>query len=155
VRERRRLPGSETAADVCFDPPLSCARKRAADEIANQFTRVGCVSCHVVQDTQSPALEDRYSVTPVRLAYDYFPPARFNHRKHAIQKELTGDAACLSCHTATRSRASSDVLMPEIDTCTECHGGPGSPRQIQSPCISCHLYHPLPVDQSRVQVTRQ
>jgi predicted CXXCH cytochrome family protein len=155
VRERRRLPGDEAEPEDCRGPALACARRRAADEIMEQFTRIGCVSCHVVQDTGGPVIEERYQVAPVRLTGDFFPASRFSHRKHQIMKETTGDAACLGCHGASRSTESSDVLMPGPDGCTDCHGGPDSRRDIRSPCVSCHDYHPRRDRGGHLQVSRQ
>jgi nitrate reductase cytochrome c-type subunit len=155
VRERRRLPGAEPVTEDCAGPPLACGKRRAAEEIAAQFTRIGCVSCHVVQDTRSPVIEERFLVTPVRLNGDFFPASRFSHRKHEIQKDLTGDAACLSCHAAKDSLESSDVLIPDIEACTSCHAGPEAREGIRSPCVTCHVYHPQREHERRAQVSLQ
>lgn len=161
ARVRRRLPGTETEVEDCTGPPLACAKKRAADEIAEQFTRIGCVSCHVVADTGSPVIEERFLVTPVRLTGDFFPASRFSHRSHEIQKDpktlkvLTGDAACLSCHAAKESLESSDVLVPDVDACTACHAGPDAREGIRSPCVTCHAYHPERAHERRVEVSLQ
>jgi len=146
VRERRRLPGHEAEEAVCTGSNLECARQMASAEINLQFTKRGCVSCHEVTDTQSADLYERFQVLPVRLSDDFFPSAHFNHRAHGIQKERTGDAACLSCHVANKSEQSSDLLLPGITQCLECHRSRASGDQIVSQCVSCHGYHPRNVD---------
>ncbi|HYM34772.1 MAG TPA: cytochrome c3 family protein, partial [Steroidobacteraceae bacterium] len=146
VRERRRLPGRSDEVTVCTAGPLPCARQAAANEIEGQFTRRGCVTCHEVNDTQNADIYERYQVRPVKLSTDFFPAARFDHAPHRIQKDRTGDAACLACHKANESAESSDLLLPDEPKCLECHRThPGTSlgaEQIVSPCIACHEYHP-------------
>ena len=90
TRERRRLPGHEEAEQTCSGAPFDCAMRSAHTEIENQFTRRGCIGCHVVVDTKSESDFDRYQVYPIRFARDYFPAGRFDHRSHQIQGKLTG-----------------------------------------------------------------
>jgi hypothetical protein len=46
---------------------------------------------------------------------------------------------CDGCHTrAASSMATSDVLLPDMKTCTNCHSGTGT---AQDRCSQCHLYH--------------
>jgi hypothetical protein len=142
----RRLPDREKdtsiAADVCTGPPSLCASRRATAEIENQFAGRGCVSCHTVTDNHAKDIHDRFQVLPIRLTYDYFSEVRFNHRAHAIQKDLTGDAACLSCHKAREAKESSDVMIPDIPKCLECHSDHQASDRITVQCVSCHTYHP-------------
>lgn len=147
ARERRRLPGHEMEETTCSGSALECARQMATAEITLQFTKRGCVSCHAVQDThdgatQSSDIYERFKVLPVRLSGDFFPSARFNHRAHSIQKDQSGDAACLSCHTANKSEQSSDLLLPNSGQCMECHRSHPTGEQIVSSCVGCHGYHP-------------
>lgn len=143
-RQKRRIPGrsEEQAQSPCTDSALSCARQYAAEEIEGQFTERGCVTCHEVRDTGAASLLERFEVLPARLADSYFPSARFDHAAHRIQKDLTGDAACLSCHRAAQSTQSSEVLLPDLPRCAGCHRTQATGAQIPSPCISCHLNHP-------------
>jgi predicted CXXCH cytochrome family protein len=166
IQERRTPdsdggPGSDFDVDSCTVSKVQCARDRASREIDKQFNGSGCVSCHVVVDTKSDDLHERFQVTPVRLGLDYFPQARFPHKMHEIQGKLTGDAACESCHAARKSDRSSDLLLPNIDTCFQCHrdragsgvasarltaagttAGADPQRIVTLQCISCHGYHP-------------
>jgi hypothetical protein len=142
VRERRRLPGRVRESTECTGSALTCARQAADAEIAAQFTQSGCVTCHEVTDTQAADIYERYQVLPVRLSNDFFSGARFDHIAHRVQKEHTGDAACLTCHKANVSEHSADVLLPNEAHCFDCHRSKPSREQIASPCAACHTYHP-------------
>ena len=140
-RVRRRLPGDEEE-EKCSGSPFDCAMRSAKKEIETQFTRRGCIGCHIVNDTQNEVLLERFQVHPIRLARDYFPAGRFDHRSHQIQGKLTGDEACASCHKAKTSEDSSELMLPALDTCTECHGDSPSRERVVVQCVSCHAYHP-------------
>jgi predicted CXXCH cytochrome family protein len=157
-----RDPSRQAEIDTCSGSANACARQRAMAEIENQFNERGCVSCHVVVDTHSADIHDRFEVTPVRLARDYFPDASFDHKSHRIQGKKSGDAACEACHAAHQSKDSRDLLLPDIDACLTCHrdrdhagesasasaafraaARAGDDSQIVTvQCISCHAYHP-------------
>jgi predicted CXXCH cytochrome family protein len=142
ARERRRLPGRQDEAETCTDSTVECANRAARKEIESQFTRRGCVGCHGVIDTQSANLFDRFQVIPIRFARDFYPDNRFDHRSHQIQGKLTGDDACMSCHAAKKSKDSSDLMVPGLTKCTECHGDKAAAETVTLQCVSCHSYHP-------------
>lgn len=142
LRDKRRLPGREEEVETCTGAPFDCAMRSARKEIENQFTRRGCIGCHGVIDTQAPNVFERFQVIPIRFARDYFPANRFDHRSHEIQGKLTGDDACLSCHAAKKSKDSSDLMVPGITKCTECHGDKAAAERVTVQCVSCHEYHP-------------
>jgi hypothetical protein len=141
--QRRRLPGHDEEEQTCNGAPFDCAMRSARAEIENQFSRRGCIGCHVVVDTHSETLLDRFQVYPIKLARDYFPAGRFDHRSHQIQGKLTGDAACLSCHKARQSKESSDLMLPVMAKCEECHGDKPAVERVVVQCVSCHAYHPM------------
>jgi hypothetical protein len=130
---------------TCRGPSFDCAMKVSAFEIERQFTRRGCVSCHVVLDTGANDVLDRYQVYPIRFQRDYFPAARFPHKSHAIMGEFSGDDACVDCHAVRDSKESSDLLMPNVDKCEECHGDTPARQRVVVQCVDCHEYHPRPV----------
>lgn len=142
ARDRRRLPGREQEEETCTGEAFDCAMRSARKEIENQFTRRGCIGCHGVIDTRAANVFDRFQVVPNRFARDYFPANRFDHRSHRIQGKLTGDDACLSCHAAKKSEDSSDLMIPGITKCTECHGDKAAAERVTVRCVSCHEYHP-------------
>ncbi|HEY0685166.1 MAG TPA: FHA domain-containing protein [Steroidobacter sp.] len=158
TRERRRLPGQEREEETCTGEPFDCAMRSARKEIESQFTRRGCIGCHAVIDTQVANVFDRFQVVPIRFARDYFPANRFDHRSHQIQGKLTGDDACLSCHAAKKSQDSSDLMVPGITKCTECHADKATVEKVTVQCVSCHEYHPREpklLDALSTQITPQ
>jgi len=48
-------------------------------------------------------------------------------------------AECARCHKGIEASAqSSDLFVPGIASCRECHG----PGAVRSDCVTCHRYHP-------------
>ena len=148
----RRTPGLFSAA-----PAPVAGRADAA--VVQVFTgrAVGgkgiCSDCHVVTNTGSASITHRFAIAPVTLNNHYLPQGRFPHGQHKSFNGKTGEAACLSCHQGARtSKAATDVLVPGVANCRQCHGAPvtsllaAAPRASDS-CDSCHAYHdgaPLP-----------
>lgn len=93
-----------------------------------------CATCHDVAVNAAKNLGERWTVTPVKLAQQWFESARFDHLKHR-------QVACLDCHNANQSNQSSDILIPDIANCRGCHADTSHQRQVSSSCISCHQYH--------------
>ena len=144
--QRRRLPGEQVAEEApCSGPAFPCAMKRAQAEIENQFKNRGCASCHSVNDTHAADLPDRFQIAPVRLTRDYFPDVHFSHRLHAVQKDKSGDTACLSCHAVKQSKSSADVFVPDLPKCLDCHSERLTVDRVTLQCSSCHSYHPTTI----------
>jgi hypothetical protein len=142
--QRRRLPDEDSGGEQSCEAgtPAQRGQCRAELEVMTQFTRRGCVSCHVVSDAgRGASLPERFTVRPVRLVTDYLPGVHFSHRSHAVQKNLTGQAACLSCHPAQVSEDSSRLMIPDRGKCLECHGETPARDRVQLQCVSCHEYH--------------
>jgi hypothetical protein len=103
-----------------------------------------CAECHTIVDRR-PGLADDVrrpglalrdpaplpQVVPTNIPTGWMPRARFDHASHQL-------TSCTSCHAATTSRLTSDVLMPSIDTCQQCHK---PSRGAESRCFECHEYH--------------
>lgn len=140
---RRRIPDRDNTTRECVNTAFACAAEAAADDIREQFSVRGCISCHVVEEHSNSEIYARYQVHPVRLATDYFPAGRFNHFSHQVMKEQTGDAACLFCHSADQSSASTDLLIPDIDNCVGCHSDVPAAERVTIQCVDCHSYHPF------------
>jgi predicted CXXCH cytochrome family protein len=63
------------------------------------------------------------------------PQARFNHKAHTQVK-------CAQCHAVADSKRATDVAMPAIATCRECHGGSKPVEgKLRSSCLLCHGFH--------------
>jgi predicted CXXCH cytochrome family protein len=128
----RRVPGTPFA-------PTEAQRREAEDWVAQKAKETlaivyfepkrGCAFCHRVERH-----DDSLSIAPVKLLTRFLSPARFDHARHQ-------PVACLDCHAAARSEASSDVLIPGIATCVRCHGTETARFATPSTCISCHVFH--------------
>lgn len=97
-----------------------------------------CRYCHeLTQAAASPAQAAALRapalpvVSRVNVTTRWMPKATFDHAPHLMVE-------CASCHEADQSRATSDVLMPSVETCATCHA-PG--KGAGSSCVTCHGYH--------------
>jgi len=92
-----------------------------------------CGECHYPSGSGG-----RFGVMPVVQQSRYFTHGWFNHDEH---KQET----CTTCHSATRSGSSSDLLLPGIAQCRTCHLGEDAKKaKVPSGCAMCHSYHPQP-----------
>ena len=138
VNQRIRRPG-QALSRVDRDRAAAEARVKALEVAEDLFERRACINCHEV--TRVAADDDMpWRVQPVRLTEVFFPRANFSHAAH--DTEVTG---CSSCHNAGESESASDLLMPGIETCRDCHGSGAARRndssQIPSGCVMCHSFH--------------
>lgn len=94
-----------------------------------------CADCHdVTRDPAKTGLE-QWHVQSVRLTANWMPRARFDHAAHISE-------TCVSCHSsAPKSKHATDILLPDIARCRECHGGAGSSAKVASDCLMCHPFH--------------
>ena len=73
---------------------------------------------------------------PVFQHSDYFLNARFDHEAHEQED-------CTTCHAADQSDSATDLLMPTLASCRECHSGAEAVQaEVPSTCAMCHSYHP-------------
>jgi pSer/pThr/pTyr-binding forkhead associated (FHA) protein len=94
-----------------------------------------CVECHRVTRVPGATGFNQWQVEPVRITQDWMPLARFSHASHAT-------TACTTCHAkAAGSKTSTDVLMPSIAVCRQCHGGAADTGKLASDCGMCHTFH--------------
>jgi len=82
----------------------------------------GCLLCHV-------ATEGR--IEPPRVPLRWLGRARFDHKTHRFD-------SCGRCHNMSLNAKSSDLTLPGIATCRECHREQGA----RTTCVTCHPYHP-------------
>jgi predicted CXXCH cytochrome family protein len=128
---RRGRPGHEREASFeCRGPAVECATTMTQRTMTELFEKTACYTCHQVSSDAA----GQYAVTPVKIVSQWMMGARFTHADH-----MTED--CSRCHKAAESEVSTDVLIPDIDNCRECHGDPGSWGKLESTCISCHDFH--------------
>lgn len=91
----------------------------------------GCRHCHTETRPWQPG-----GGLPVfaaaRVPARWMPLSHFSHDSHRVLR-------CDACHEGVdKSTKSSDVLMPGIKTCRECHNPTVG---VTSECVDCHRYH--------------
>ena len=144
--ETRRRPGRAAALrdlnrrEIAFKQ----ADERTAVKVESIFSEGGaCFDCHQIERPADPA-SLKFKVKPIYVDDAFYPMARFNHKSHEASAPY-----CATCHTAESSSASSDVLLPTIDVCRDCHIGEESYKQggklaqgtFPTTCLTCHVYH--------------
>jgi hypothetical protein len=130
VREPdRNLAGKPIPASVRLLTPPQWVVERVA-EAEQLLWRKTCRECHSLNLPAGAVLpEVARSNIPVR----WMPHAVFDHEKHRMM-------VCTSCHARTpTSQETSDVLVPGIQTCQQCHH-PGA-QAAEARCFECHAYH--------------
>jgi len=105
------------------------------------FTRTACYLCHDVSeksdfsDEISTGTLSKYEVLEPHIPDRWMAASTFSHGSHEALK-------CESCHSGARqSTKTSDVLMPRIETCRDCHSSSSNMGKVSSKCIMCHSYH--------------
>ena len=94
-----------------------------------------CGDCHQISRVPGKTGFEQWHLEPVALTKQWMPLARFDHASHDVE-------ACTSCHeNAQKSEKSSDVLMPKIEICRECHSGATDKVKLPSDCLMCHQFH--------------
>jgi hypothetical protein len=124
-------------------PPMPPARD-AQEWIERRITdtkvllwRKTCVECHTLTFAGNRPAFDAAAPTPnvpeAAIPSRWMKHAVFDHVSHQM-------LICTECHTrAAVSEKASDVMIPGIDTCRNCHRS-GSDAA-ESRCFECHLYH--------------
>jgi hypothetical protein len=122
---RARLPGRRRAEDEKESPRESVA---AQVKGAERLLFKKCQECHTLQ----MAADKLPSVVATAIPSRWLVHSVFSHRSHRM---LT----CTECHRkALTSQETSDVMLPGIQLCLQCHLDRGGAR---SDCVECHLYH--------------
>jgi hypothetical protein len=143
----RSRPGdvNQIRAAIQFARAKSSASARATQAVRAVFSPGGaCYECHQV--TAPGAGQFNWGVRPVAFPVRYMLHGWFDHRPHQAaqrpgQPRIEGSAACLSCHTANASADSADLMIPNVASCRDCHGGETTSLPVPSSCAMCHDYH--------------
>lgn len=138
----RREPGDANAAHNIRQFQLGSGPGQADRMIRAVFSRGGaCYDCHQV--VAPPAGSMNFEIRPVAFPQRYMLHGWFDHRPHEQE-------ACTTCHKATTSASATDLLLPDLASCRECHGGESSSADVPSTCAMCHDYHRDPGMPSRL-----
>ena len=108
-----------------------------ADKIAHDlFEDRVCFVCH--QITAVPAAENKpasWNIAPIAVTQHWLPKSRFPHSQHNTFE-------CGKCHQVTGSKSSSDIAIPDLKSCRDCHGGNEPVRdKARGTCETCHGFH--------------
>lgn len=130
----RRRPGVEPTPVERADA-LAWAERSAAQASREMIAYTTCGVCHEATADGSEG-GTGWRLADVAVPRAWMPRARFSHAQH-------GTMACADCHRdVAASDNSSDVLMPDIDTCRRCHGGENAGEGLlASTCVTCHDFH--------------
>ena len=159
---RERL-ARETAADE--QPParipllpkprkLSIEQAKTVDELLLQAEHAVlgleakgmCRKCHHVvinegnwqvlrQPPETPTAPPKASQQPM-IPHRWLQHGRFDHSRHRT-------VDCGRCHEAAGSKRTSDILLPSISTCRDCHGAVVTTMAVGvgDSCVMCHDFH--------------
>jgi hypothetical protein len=138
VEQRVRRPGQDMSRED-RDRAAAEARVQALTVAEDLFERRACSNCHTVTKDENGS-ESPWQISPVRLTESFLPHANFSHDAH--QTEIT---SCDGCHNASTSTTAGDILIPDLDSCRDCHGSGVASRnsadQTPSTCVMCHSFH--------------
>ncbi len=93
--------------------------------------RKACKECHAL--SYPNGFDKLPEVAKAVVTPRWLQHASFDHQPHQM-------VSCASCHTkAASSKETSDVLVPSIQVCRECHYD--GKNAAESRCFECHTYH--------------
>lgn len=137
----RRRPGAYAEGQVynIYFREVAVRPNRAEDAVRAVFSKGGaCYDCHIVS---APQAGTGWRVAAVDQTPRFLQKGWFDHDAHRETK-------CADCHTAApASKASTDLLVPGVRQCRDCHVGEGGARMVKvetatrSSCAMCHEYH--------------
>lgn len=146
-----RPPMLRTRPGAVTPLPISGTANRVDNRVRALFENGGtCFECHsVIPPAKAGSLN--FQIAPVSLQSRYLKNGWFSHADHA-----TETSPCASCHIASKSKDSSDLLIQGISSCRDCHAGAHPKgKQIASDCQSCHSFHPQSPVASQIRAAKQ
>lgn len=127
-------PGAGDEAKTQFAREAVQEESRKTEE--QLFMKTGCQLCHVTTELKDfKEGKSRYSIEPTGIPTRWMPASVFDHGAHQ-------QISCVSCHTGVQqSTKTTDVLMPKIGLCRDCHAQEPQKGKVTSDCVECHSYH--------------
>ena len=130
---KRRKPGSPMRnADRLKLLETADVKAREVGRVI--FEKTNCIECHEISFKNETESGSSWQVHPVKLTRQWFSKSVFSHASHRTSE-------CSSCHMAEQSEKSSDMLIPGIENCRECHADTHEGGKLATTCISCHNFH--------------
>lgn len=156
-----RLPNKSLAEPTARDRWQWVDEQLAESSELLKTIQQGCTHCH---ETTSPAGDDAaaFAIVPPSIPDRWLVHSRFDHSRHR-------EVSCVVCHdpqlaereprghakagiySQLASERTSDLLLPRLETCQQCHGTrpvTHSTRGARSGCVDCHDYHHTPASDS-------
>lgn len=140
-KRKRRIAGqntNETRVTALSDSDrgiaIDWAKKEAVIQMDTIFGVRLCGNCHEAQKAPDAAGIERWRVQPALIQRQWMQKGGFAHDPHEAME-------CTTCHEAPKSTKSSDVLMPNLASCQDCHKGSDEPNGARAECVTCHEYH--------------
>ncbi|KLI64496.1 cytochrome c3 family protein [Aurantiacibacter marinus] len=129
VASGRRRPGQYAEGGIYYGN----FSRVSVPSIRNAMSDEGiCGECHYRDTSATGAL----AVHPVTQRDRYFQHGWFDHDSHTQEE-------CSTCHAADTSDSASDLLLPDLESCRDCHlGETALEADVPSSCAMCHSYHP-------------
>lgn len=138
---QRRRPGAFAEGQVynVYFREVAVRPSRAEDAVRAVFSKGGaCYDCHTIF---APQAGNKWRVMAVNQTSRFLQKGWFDHDAHR-------ETDCADCHTAApASKAATDMLIPGLRQCRDCHVGETGARltkvktATESPCAMCHEYH--------------
>ncbi len=132
---RNILSPSEQSGPVAASVRLSpqqWVEQRAATAERLLWSK-NCRVCHAQLEGEEGMLPTKVTaIIPTR----WMPRAEFDHQAHRMM-------TCTACHTTIpQSRQTSDINLPGIQICRDCHAEGGlKAGNAEGRCFECHTYH--------------
>jgi len=136
----RQFPSSDHGVSIEALKPkdLAAVEDSARDAEKLLFTKTGCYLCHSYKEkdpNECTKTGSRYLIDKPEIPEVWLPAARFSHGAHE-------EFSCESCHkNVANSTETTDVLIPGIALCRDCHQQDAKPGYVESGCGECHSYH--------------
>ncbi|MEE9424717.1 MAG: cytochrome c3 family protein [Methylococcales bacterium] len=132
VARTRRRPGQVLSVRQ-RQTAIAWAEGKTRDVAMEVFQFRVCKTCHDVQYASNGS--PPWSIPPVSIPEHWMPLANFSHQKHVT-------VACDDCHQdIDQSEDGTDVLLPSIKVCRDCHAGEDDTSRLSSNCVDCHGFH--------------
>ena len=114
---------------------LACSNDKTTANAKILFNREsGCGECHEIT-LAADSKDVPWKISAVTITGHWLRNSHFSHEKH-------GTAKCTECHDKTSSEKSSDVAIPTIEKCRECHAGSKQVKyKVSNSCDNCHSFH--------------
>lgn len=133
-----RMFPSTRSKDASSSVVSGSALNNARNAERELFTKTGCFLCHSYSEkdpTEKTEINSHFRVQEPHIPDVWLTKARFSHGAHE-------PFTCESCHEGTRnSTKTTDVLLPKVELCQQCHAEGKGLGYVESGCAECHSYH--------------